>query len=175
MPATRDRAMAASIASYAFSAPTPRRPSQRSRPPWVATQDARACTSTAPLRIIVMSRGNRLRPCEGTPSRVESAISRAHKSARSGTRPVAASARANADLLRALYHGVRDDAEDPDGGQRERDRGKDSEQARAQAVHGPRLRLQVVDRLDALDHLPLVDARDRVAKRAFHPRGIERR
>jgi len=35
------------------------------------------CTSTTPDRIIVISRGKRLSPCEATPSRLDSAISRA--------------------------------------------------------------------------------------------------
>ena len=93
MPCSRDRAIAASIASCAFRAPTPPPPSHRSTAPDTETRAARARTSTTPLRIIVMRRGNRFRPCEGTPSRVESAIRRAQSAARSGSRPVVRSAR----------------------------------------------------------------------------------
>src|SRR5437764_244592 len=95
MPNARAPAIAACIASNAFSAPTPRRPSHRSSAPCPATRTARARGSIAPLRIIATTRGKRLRPCDGTPSRVESAISCAPRRARSGSSPTAASARSS--------------------------------------------------------------------------------
>src|SRR4051812_27302721 len=85
--------------------PAPRFPSHRSSPPKLATHCGVAVTSTRPRFTAEMNAGNRLRPCEGTPSALASAYSRLLNSARSPDIPTLMSTRRN--VSRSSSYGTR--------------------------------------------------------------------